>query len=47
MIMMLYKKDKTEETRRSYDYLHIHDVTDKAKKRRKKGRVTLSGKQKA
>ncbi|WP_187269392.1 hypothetical protein [Algibacter pacificus] len=44
--MMLYKKEKTERPRRSYDYLHIHEVAEKAKKRRKVGRVTLSGKPK-
>jgi len=43
---MLYTKERTKETRRSYDYLHNHDVTNKAKKRRKAGRVTLSGKPK-
>ncbi len=45
-IKMLYIKEKSKEKRRSYDYLHNHDVTSKAKKRRKTGRVTLSGKPK-
>ena len=40
---MLYTKEKSKTKRRSYDYLHIHDVTDKAKKRRKTGRISLSG----
>lgn len=44
--MMLYVKEKSKTKRRSYDYLHIHDVSEKAKKRRKVGRVTLSGKPK-
>ncbi|WP_298497942.1 hypothetical protein [uncultured Algibacter sp.] len=44
---MLYSKEKRKEKKRSYDYLHNHDITGKAKKRRKKGRITLSGKPKA
>ena len=43
---MLYLKEKKEEKKRSYDYLHIHDVTDKAKKRKNVGRISLSGKPK-
>jgi hypothetical protein len=43
---MLYNKNKKDRKKRSYDYLHIHDVTDNAKKRRKKGRTMLSGKPK-
>lgn len=40
---MLYKKNKKEGKKRSYDHLHAHDITDKAKKRRKKGRTYLNG----
>lgn len=44
---MLYKKDKKEAVKRSYDYLHLHEhVNDNAKKRRKKGRTYLNGKPK-
>lgn len=43
---MLYNKKKRSEEKRSYDYLHNHDVTAKAKKRRKTGRLTLGGKPK-
>jgi hypothetical protein len=43
---MLYNKNKKEGVKRSYDYLHKHDVTAKAKKRKKKGRTFLSGKPK-
>ncbi|MFV9551513.1 hypothetical protein [Algibacter sp. PT7-4] len=42
---MLYSKEKKIK-QRSYAHLHKHDVTAKAKKRRKIGRVTLSGKPK-
>ncbi len=42
---MLYIKNKTLK-KRSYDYLHKHDVTGKAKKRRKIGRTYLNGKPK-
>ncbi|WP_281261091.1 hypothetical protein [Algibacter marinivivus] len=42
---MLYTKNKKLK-QRSYDYLHKHDVTSKAKKRRKKGRTYLNGKPK-
>jgi hypothetical protein len=44
---MLYNKNKKEGVKRSYDYLHLHEgVTDKAKKRRKKGKTYLNGKPK-
>ena len=43
---MLYNKKKRSEEKRSYEYLSKHDITGKAKKRRKKGKVMLSGKQK-
>ncbi|WP_170180997.1 hypothetical protein [Hyunsoonleella aestuarii] len=43
---MLYNKNKKEPKKRSYDYLHKHDVTSNAKKRRKTGRVMLNGKPK-
>ena len=43
---MLYTKEKSKAKKRSYEYLYIHDVTSKAKKRREIGRVTLSGKPK-
>lgn len=43
---MLYNKDKKTAKKRSYDYLHAHDVTDNAKRRRKKGRIMLNGKPK-
>ena len=42
---MLYKKNK-EVPKRSYEHLHIHDVTAKAKKRNKKGRTDLNGRPK-
>ena len=40
---MLYIKNKKEGKKRSYDHLHLHDITDKAKKRRRKGRTYISG----
>ncbi|MEP3838410.1 MAG: hypothetical protein ABJM36_12220 [Algibacter sp.] len=43
---MLYTKEKSKVKKRSYEYLYKHDITGKAKKRRKIGRVTLSGKPK-
>ncbi|WP_298238170.1 hypothetical protein [uncultured Algibacter sp.] len=43
---MLYNKDKKVAKKRSYDYLHAHNVKDNAKKRPKKGRVMLNGKPK-
>ena len=43
---MLYNKKKRSAQKRSYDYLRAHDITGKAKKRRKTGKVMLSGKPK-
>ncbi len=43
---MLYIKNKKEGIKRSYEYLYTHDVTKKAKRRRKKVRTYLNGKPK-
>ena len=43
---MLYSKKKRSDEKVSYDYLYGHNVTNKTKKRRKEGRVMLSGKPK-
>lgn len=43
---MLYKKNKREVPKRSYEHLHVHDVTAKAKKRNKKVRTYLNGRPK-
>jgi hypothetical protein len=40
---MLYIKYKKQGKKRPYDHLHFHDVTAKAKKRRKKGKIYLNG----
>ena len=40
---MLYIKNKKEGKKRSYEFLHAHDVMDNAKKRKKKGRTYLNG----
>tara|TARA_R110002049_G_scaffold174462_2_gene341643 strand:+ start:2396 stop:2533 length:138 start_codon:yes stop_codon:yes gene_type:complete len=41
---MLYKKNKKEGVKKSYDYLHLQEhVNDNAKKRRKKVRTFLNG----
>lgn len=46
-IMMLYTKERKTGKKRSYDYLHAALTSEKLKKRREKGRVSLSGKPKA
>lgn len=45
---MLYNKQKkTSKKKRSYEYLHTHASSEQVNRRKKKGRVMLSGKPKA
>jgi len=43
---MLYTKEKKTEKKRSYDYLYPTVTSEQLKKRREKGRISLSGKPK-